>query len=721
MISHRIAHRRSSVDLIDLESDGRPIACPRGARVAIVDRDRMLAIEAGGGSVWASNDRGRGWSRVSAAPFSAGSSPSPRAPLVGALSGGVVLVVDRCVAFQSSDMGRTWVEVCADIGVDASIHSDAALVCAGGVAFLFLSRSVWRSMDGGGTWRVACEGGPCWSGMRIAATEDAKSVLAFAPDRRTWRSVDMGETWHPSATRAAPGVCAVGVDPGGAHVLALGSTDASLWCSGDGGASWCQLPCSPEQWAAAHGGSLALPPPPPDLVAGRAPCGVSPARLACMNGHDHLIATAAEDELRDMMQDAVGAGCVRTVARLIDSRSADPSAIWKNGDSAIFYAIRSDNVDMFNLLVSKGADATRRDRYGQTALHVAAIEGCSFIADVHAAMPPGAADERDEGGRTALHCACSLGRTEVAQTLLSVGSDPSATDALRRTPLHHASMRDGGDRIVDLLIRAGGADLDATTAKGHTALACACAGAGGGRMQTIRQLLRAGASVDIAPSPDKTPILIAAKTKNHAAVLELAEFGADIESVADMYGTDLDMTTKLIAAGESRRAAMFDFKNGAKCMPRIINCRSTDSEFARAAILRAFRSKTSHAASVSRNFVVIEKSWRSMKPSCDPQSHAHRPRLLWPAWRRDIQLAAISSSNRDLANDILAWARGAGELSLWTDLQAAFAEREAPPRSERDGHMDITTEEHQFASLFSLISDHMRQEDDRMRALASHK
>ena len=103
-----------------------------------------------------------------------------------------------------------------------------------------------------------------------------------------------------------------------------------------------------------------------------------------------------------------------------------------------------------------------RFHYAAARGHAAAVASlCALGADVAA---------RDERDCVPLHYCAGGGKWDAARALLVRGADPNAPDKDERTPLHYAARR-GCPKTTGLLVNGGwGTRLDATSARGTTAL-----------------------------------------------------------------------------------------------------------------------------------------------------------------------------------------------------------------------------------------------------------
>lgn len=116
-------------------------------------------------------------------------------------------------------------------------------------------------------------------------------------------------------------------------------------------------------------------------------------------------------------------------------------------------------------LASLIASPARRDDFGRTPLHAAALSGSEGAARrlLDGGADPSAADDY---GTTPLHLACRGGSVALVQLLLSHGSDPNARSAAGTTPLHEAAS--AGDQATVRLLLEAGAKPEAVDDRGRT-------------------------------------------------------------------------------------------------------------------------------------------------------------------------------------------------------------------------------------------------------------
>ncbi len=159
---------------------------------------------------------------------------------------------------------------------------------------------------------------------------------------------------------------------------------------------------------------------------------------------------------------------LREVATLLLDHGADPDAkvrSWSEEVDVCYFAIGADHLELFDLLLKHGANATAAlpsalFRKGELATFVAFAE----LALRHGAEP----DRAMAGDRPLLNELVRWGQFTSALWLLDHGADPNLPDARGWTALHQAASR-GNERVFRALLEKG-ADPDRADAKGCTPL-----------------------------------------------------------------------------------------------------------------------------------------------------------------------------------------------------------------------------------------------------------
>lgn len=184
-------------------------------------------------------------------------------------------------------------------------------------------------------------------------------------------------------------------------------------------------------------------------------------------------------------------------------------------------------VAAIHTLVEAGAIVDAQGLHGRTPLHEAALECCE--EGVAALLGYGAdEDMADDGGQTPLHLAASQGSWAGVEALLIAGADVNIRHGEEEdSALDWASI--GGYQYVAELLVEYGADMNATTSTGVTALhKAACVAGWPG---SLGALVKMGAVVDAQDEEGVTPLMRAASEGDcREAVVELLKLGAKIDA-----------------------------------------------------------------------------------------------------------------------------------------------------------------------------------------------
>ena len=105
---------------------------------------------------------------------------------------------------------------------------------------------------------------------------------------------------------------------------------------------------------------------------------------------------------------------------------------------SLFRAIKNNDGHMVRSLVSEGVDVSAVNRYGETALHMAAMYGHAGI--VRFLVSKGAdVNALNRDGSTPLHWAAGHGHAAIVKFLVSKGADVNVSNKYGSTPLHWAA------------------------------------------------------------------------------------------------------------------------------------------------------------------------------------------------------------------------------------------------------------------------------------------
>ncbi len=173
-------------------------------------------------------------------------------------------------------------------------------------------------------------------------------------------------------------------------------------------------------------------------------------------------------------------------------------------------------------LIGAGASVNVRDGYGRTPLHVAAFFS---RRDVIAVLAKAGADlgakERDR--YDAVTIAAVADDVEILRLLLKLGASAKLVTSRYDGTALIAAAHLGHDDVVKLLIKAG-APLDHVNNLGWTALIESIVLGSGGRRhtETLRALVEAGASVNLADRNGTTPLALA-RARGYREMVEILQ------------------------------------------------------------------------------------------------------------------------------------------------------------------------------------------------------
>jgi cytohesin len=256
---------------------------------------------------------------------------------------------------------------------------------------------------------------------------------------------------------------------------------------------------------------------------------------------------------------------------LLDA-GANPSTRDLLGQTALHRAGRcSGSEPEVRVLLAAGADPSARDQFGRTPLMLVAGVAASYknLPAVRTLIEAGAdVNARDSGNMTVLahaaqaRSACGEAAAQVVEVLRQAGAKE---EGLREEELRQAAAAGSRERVLALL--AAGANANAATwgddyscrpsltafePPVRTPLTSAVAG---GHLELVRDLLSAGARVDLASVSDGHPgISLVASAVGHSAELVRALLAAG----ADARTPDAFGRSPLLYAARARNRAVVD-------------------------------------------------------------------------------------------------------------------------------------------------------------------
>uniref|UniRef100_A0AAR2K242 Retinoic acid induced 14 n=1 Tax=Pygocentrus nattereri TaxID=42514 RepID=A0AAR2K242_PYGNA len=201
---------------------------------------------------------------------------------------------------------------------------------------------------------------------------------------------------------------------------------------------------------------------------------------------------------------------------------------WSKNDERLLSAVEHGETEkVASLLSKKGANATKLDSEGKSALHVAATRGqaeCLAVILAHGAD----VSLVDASGSSALHLAAKNNHQECAKKLIQVNSYCFTVLAGRYDLLCQYGQTGRFDGFTSLLLSARHAHAE-----------------------VCRSLLDWGADINACDKNGRTAVMLASESSCAPAVEVLVQRGADLLMV-DSLGHDVLHYTKLSGSGEVR-------------------------------------------------------------------------------------------------------------------------------------------------------------------------
>ena len=179
---------------------------------------------------------------------------------------------------------------------------------------------------------------------------------------------------------------------------------------------------------------------------------------------NRLLLAQTEDQITDFTK-AAKFNDIATVKSLV-SKGISPNLSDPKGELMLNLAIKDNSVDVFSYLVSnKTTDVDLSNKYGETPLMIASIEGNMPFVKVLVEQRKA---KINHSGWTPLHYASAKGHLDVALYLIANGAMIDSLSPGNVTPLMMA-VQSGNELLIKLLLDKG-ADLQLRNSQGYTAI-----------------------------------------------------------------------------------------------------------------------------------------------------------------------------------------------------------------------------------------------------------
>ncbi|CAF1526533.1 unnamed protein product [Rotaria sp. Silwood1] len=227
------------------------------------------------------------------------------------------------------------------------------------------------------------------------------------------------------------------------------------------------------------------------------------------------------------------------VAQLLISRGADVNYAASQNITPLHVASKWGKENIVRLLLEKGAQIDVKTKDGLTPLHCAARSGHEQVVDLllENGAPFGA---KTKNGLSALHMAAQGDHVDAARILLYYKSslvDDVSSDYL--SPLHVASHC--GNYNVAKVLCERNADVNAKALNGFSCLHIACKK---NRLKLVELLISNGADLEAKTESGLTCLHVASFVGSHDIVVYLLQHGANINATTVRGETPLHLATR---------------------------------------------------------------------------------------------------------------------------------------------------------------------------------
>ena len=246
--------------------------------------------------------------------------------------------------------------------------------------------------------------------------------------------------------------------------------------------------------------------------------------------------------------DAVKRGDTPAVRAFL-AKKVDVNAAAVDSSTPLDWAIKTNNLEIVNLLIGAGANVNAETRYKITPLSLAASNGNAAI--IERLLQAGVdANGTSEEGQTALMTASLNGKVDAIKMLLTHGAKVNATEPYKGQTALMWAAGEGNVDATAMLVEFGG-DVKAKSKSGYTALLLAVLN---NQIDAAKTLLAHGASLEDRSLDGSTLLNMAIINAYYDMASALLDLGAN-PNVQDLNGTPLHSLVWMRKPGTSWEAA----------------------------------------------------------------------------------------------------------------------------------------------------------------------
>ena len=219
---------------------------------------------------------------------------------------------------------------------------------------------------------------------------------------------------------------------------------------------------------------------------------------------EHMDPTITNDKKDSLLHMAAKVDSFHIAQYLVENQKFDIDIRGNHEKTPLHYALEYGHIQIAQFLISKGANLNIKAKYGDIAIHFA-ITG-RLLPMVQYLIEKKNIDKDQPGQvkQTPLIYACSSGKLQIAEYLISIGANLNAKDINGCTPFHAAAFG-GLLPIVKKFVEERKEDVDTVNFLGMTPLTLACTA---NRYSIAEYLITKGANINIMDDHGNTPFLI---------------------------------------------------------------------------------------------------------------------------------------------------------------------------------------------------------------------